>query len=77
MSPAESRRPPAFPFARTYMVSAERGHGCDDLREWLAEQMPEMARPMNSSHSTITADLRLFTVQTRSFFGFRCFSFFF
>ncbi|MDO5706674.1 MAG: GTPase Era [Paracoccus sp. (in: a-proteobacteria)] len=30
----------AFPFARTFMVSAERGHGCDDLREWLAEQMP-------------------------------------
>ncbi|MDO5630582.1 MAG: GTPase Era [Paracoccus sp. (in: a-proteobacteria)] len=30
----------AFPFTRTFMVSAERGHGCDDLREWLAEQMP-------------------------------------
>ncbi|MDO5612414.1 MAG: GTPase Era [Paracoccus sp. (in: a-proteobacteria)] len=30
----------AFPFTRTFMVSAERGHGCDDLRAWLAEQMP-------------------------------------
>ena len=30
----------AFPFARTFMVSAERGYGCDDLREWLAGQMP-------------------------------------
>ena len=31
----------AFPFARTFMISAERGHGCDDLRSWLADQMPE------------------------------------
>lgn len=31
----------AFPFARTFMISAERGHGCDDLKAWLAEQMPE------------------------------------
>ena len=30
-----------FPFTRTFMISAERGHGCDDLKEWLAEQMPE------------------------------------
>ena len=31
----------AYPFARTFMISAERGHGCEDLREWLAEQVPE------------------------------------
>jgi GTP-binding protein Era len=31
----------AFPFARTFMISAEKGHGCDDLRDWLAGEMPE------------------------------------
>ncbi|NBT32188.1 MAG: GTPase Era, partial [Rhodobacteraceae bacterium] len=31
----------AYPFARTFMISAERGHGCEDLRDWLAEQVPE------------------------------------
>lgn len=31
----------AFPFVQTFMISAERGHGCDDLRKWLAQQMPE------------------------------------
>lgn len=31
----------AFPFARTFMISAERGHGVDDLREWLAAEVPE------------------------------------
>ncbi|AXC48747.1 GTPase Era [Paracoccus suum] len=31
----------AFPFTRTFMISAERGHGCDDLKAWLAEQVPE------------------------------------
>lgn len=30
-----------FPFAKTFMISAERGHGVADLREWLAEQVPE------------------------------------
>ncbi|NBD30879.1 MAG: GTPase Era [Alphaproteobacteria bacterium] len=30
-----------FPFVETFMISAEKGHGCDDLRRWLAEQMPE------------------------------------
>lgn len=30
----------AFDFARTFMISAEKGHGCDDLRAWLAVQMP-------------------------------------
>ncbi|MDD8021814.1 MAG: GTPase Era [Paracoccaceae bacterium] len=29
-----------FPFAKTFMISAERGHGVDDLREWLAGELP-------------------------------------
>ena len=31
----------AYPFAHTFMISAERGHGCEALRDWLAEQLPE------------------------------------
>ena len=31
----------AFPFAETFMISAERGHGCDALRDWLTTQVPE------------------------------------
>lgn len=31
----------AFPFVRTFMISAERGYGVDDLREWLAGELPE------------------------------------
>ena len=30
-----------FAFAETFMISAERGHGVDDLRRWLAEMLPE------------------------------------
>lgn len=30
-----------FPFVETFMISAEKGHGADHLRAWLAEQMPE------------------------------------
>ena len=30
-----------FPFERTFMISAERGHGVDDLRDWLAGEVPE------------------------------------
>ncbi|MCE8547481.1 GTPase Era [Ruegeria pomeroyi] len=30
-----------FEFARTFMISAERGHGVDDLRKWLAAELPE------------------------------------
>lgn len=30
-----------YPFARTFMISAERGYGVDDLRVWLASQLPE------------------------------------
>ncbi|MFG6581972.1 GTPase Era [Sulfitobacter sp. 1A12779] len=31
----------AFDFAETFMISAERGHGTDTLREWLAAEVPE------------------------------------
>ncbi|WGV14723.1 GTPase Era [Fuscovulum ytuae] len=31
----------AFPFAKTFLISAERGYGVDDLREWLAAEIPE------------------------------------
>ena len=30
----------AFPVAQTFMVSAERGYGTDDLRQWLAAELP-------------------------------------
>lgn len=30
----------AYPFARTFMISAEKGRGIDDLRDWLAGEMP-------------------------------------
>jgi GTP-binding protein Era len=30
-----------FPFARTFMISAEKGHGVEDLRRWLASELPE------------------------------------
>jgi len=30
----------AFPFAKTFLISAERGYGVDDLREWLAAEIP-------------------------------------
>jgi len=30
-----------FPFEKTFMISAEKGYGVDDLRDWLAEAMPE------------------------------------
>jgi GTP-binding protein Era len=31
----------AFPFERTFMISAERGHGVADLKEWLGAELPE------------------------------------
>jgi GTP-binding protein Era len=31
----------AFPFVRTFMISAEKGYGVDDLRDWLASEVPE------------------------------------
>ncbi|MEM9580803.1 MAG: GTPase Era [Pseudomonadota bacterium] len=31
----------AYDFASTFMISAERGHGVKDLREWLAKELPE------------------------------------
>ncbi len=30
----------AFPFAQTFMISAEKGYGVADLREWLASLLP-------------------------------------
>ncbi|WP_397544179.1 GTPase Era [Roseovarius salis] len=30
-----------FDFARTFMISAEKGYGVDDLRQWLAAELPE------------------------------------
>ena len=30
----------AYPFERTFMISAERGHGVDDLKSWLASEVP-------------------------------------
>ncbi|MEP4196595.1 MAG: GTPase Era [Aliishimia sp.] len=30
-----------FTFAETFMISAEKGHGADTLRKWLAAQMPK------------------------------------
>ncbi|MZR15269.1 GTPase Era [Maritimibacter sp. DP07] len=30
-----------FPFEKTFMISAEKGYGVEDLRHWLAEKMPE------------------------------------
>ncbi len=31
----------AYPFVATFMISAERGHGVDALKEWLAGEVPE------------------------------------
>ncbi|WP_417207514.1 GTPase Era [Antarctobacter sp.] len=30
-----------FPFAQTFLISAEKGYGIDDLRTWLAAEVPE------------------------------------
>jgi GTP-binding protein Era len=30
-----------FPFVETFMISAEKGFGCADLRTWLAKDLPE------------------------------------
>ena len=31
----------AYPFAKTFMISAERGHGVGDLKAWLGAELPE------------------------------------
>jgi GTP-binding protein Era len=31
----------AYPFVETFMISAEKGHGVDALRAWLAGELPE------------------------------------
>ena len=33
----------AYPFERTFMISAERGYGAADLKAWLATELPEGA----------------------------------
>jgi len=30
----------AFPFVKTFMISAEKGYGVEDLRDWLAAEVP-------------------------------------
>jgi GTP-binding protein Era len=30
-----------FAFEKTFLISAEKGHGVDDLRQWLAGELPE------------------------------------
>lgn len=30
-----------YPFTETFMISAEKGHGVDDLRKWLATEVPK------------------------------------
>lgn len=30
-----------FPFVQTFMISAEKGYGVDDLKKWLALELPE------------------------------------
>jgi len=39
--PLAERMNAAYPFAATFMISAERGHGIEALRAWIAERMPE------------------------------------
>jgi GTP-binding protein Era len=31
----------AYPFEKTFLISAERGHGTQDLKEWLSGALPE------------------------------------
>ncbi len=31
----------AYPFEKTFMISAEKGHGVEDLRDWLGQTLPE------------------------------------
>ncbi|MCC5972339.1 MAG: GTPase Era [Pararhodobacter sp.] len=31
----------AYPFSETFMISAEKGHGVEKLRQWLGEKLPE------------------------------------
>ncbi|MEN9060466.1 GTPase Era [Ponticoccus litoralis] len=34
----------AYPFERTFMISAEKGHGTEDLKAWLGAELPEGPR---------------------------------
>jgi GTP-binding protein Era len=33
----------AYPFEKTFLISAERGHGVEDLKKWLGAELPEGA----------------------------------
>ncbi|MGA1634666.1 MAG: GTPase Era [Gemmobacter sp.] len=38
--PLAERMNASFPFVATFMISAEKGHGVEALRDWIAGQMP-------------------------------------
>ena len=53
----------AYPFARTFLISAERGHGVGDLKDWLAETVP--AGPwLYPEDQLADAPLRLLAAET-------------
>lgn len=39
--PLAQRLNEAFPFVRTFMISADKGYGVDDLKAWLGQEVPE------------------------------------
>ncbi|MFZ5749653.1 MAG: GTPase Era [Pseudomonadota bacterium] len=39
--PLAQRLNEAFPFVRTFMISADKGYGVDDLKAWLGQELPE------------------------------------
>jgi GTPase len=49
----------AFPFERTFMISAEKGHGVEDLRDWLAGHARKpVALPRGPDRRSADADDR-------------------
>ena len=51
-------------FAATFMISAERGHGVEDLRRWLAEQVPAGPVALSRGPDRRPASLRLIAAET-------------
>jgi len=47
-----------YDFAQTFLISAEKGHGCKDLMDWLASTMPEGPWPAAASGTALRADGR-------------------
>lgn len=39
--PLAQRLNEAYPFFRTFMISADKGYGVDDLKAWLGQELPE------------------------------------